>query len=457
MSSTEVRERERARSPGRVRRAASAAFASVAEGRSGAGATLQTLAVRVVVIGVNVATGVLTARALGAVGRGEFVAIGMGSAFFGGILALGVPTSVIYNFRRYPADRPQLLGAALGLGAGLGVVAAVLGAVVLPWWLRDYSPGVRLAAQLVMLHAPVVVLEPICNAALEASGRFRVSNWARLSTPLTTLVLLAVMTATGTMTPARAVIAYIVGTWPLAWMIARLWRMYRPRFDRLKASARRLARYATRSAGIDVLGTFSTQIDQVLVVGVLAPALVGAYAVALSASRILLVVQSSVVTVLFPAVASSSQAEVLAAVGRSARYVLAATLLMGGALFAASPLLLWLLYGAEFMSATAVLRVLVVEVAARSVVAVLAQSFMALDRPGWVAAFQGMGVALSVPLMLLLVPAYGLLGAGLALLLSTLVRLVFVLASYPLVLGVRPPPLLLTPSDVRRACEALTR
>jgi O-antigen/teichoic acid export membrane protein len=51
--------------------------------------------------------------------------------------------------------------------------------------------------------------------------------------------------------------------------------------------------------------------------------------------------------------------------------------------------------------------------------------------------------------MLLLIPAYGLMGAGFALLASTTARLIFILGCYPLMLKVRPPNLLLMREDLR--------
>ena len=62
---------------------------------------------------------------------------------------------------------------------------------------------------------------------------------------------------------------------------------------------------------------------------------------------------------------------------------------------------------------------------------------------------QGIGLGLTVPLMLVMIPAYGLIGAGLALLCSTIIRFIFMLGSYPLILKVRPPRLLITRNDLR--------
>jgi O-antigen/teichoic acid export membrane protein len=59
------------------------------------------------------------------------------------------------------------------------------------------------------------------------------------------------------------------------------------------------------------------------------------------------------------------------------------------------------------------------------------------------------GLLLTVPLVLVLAPRLGILGAGLALLLSTTARLIFVLVSYPLSLKIRPPRIIPTGDDIR--------
>jgi O-antigen/teichoic acid export membrane protein len=72
---------------------------------------------------------------------------------------------------------------------------------------------------------------------------------------------------------------------------------------------------------------------------------------------------------------------------------------------------------------------------------------MALGKPGTVTILQGIGLGLSVPLLLVFIPAYGLLGAGFALLCSSTVRAILGLVCYPLILKVRPPGLVMTRED----------
>jgi enterobacterial common antigen flippase len=59
-----------------------------------------------------------------------------------------------------------------------------------------------------------------------------------------------------------------------------------------------------------------------------------------------------------------------------------------------------------------------------------------------------------VPLLLMLVPRYGLEGVGSALLISATVRFVIVLASFPLILKVRVPRLILTSADLAAIAAA---
>jgi O-antigen/teichoic acid export membrane protein len=61
---------------------------------------------------------------------------------------------------------------------------------------------------------------------------------------------------------------------------------------------------------------------------------------------------------------------------------------------------------------------------------VMSQSFMAMGRPGTVAALQGISLAVAIPFLLILVPRFGTVGAGVALLGTAMLRLVLLLGCY---------------------------
>ena len=222
-------------------------------------------------------------------------------------------------------------------------------------------------------------------------------------------------------------------------------------------AARALLSYGFRSYGVDLLGTLSLQVDQVLVIALLPPAAMGTYGVMLSLSRMFNLFQSSVVMVLFPKATGQSPARILELSERSARIstCITATCCTVAGIFGV--VMLRILYGSSYAGDTRCLRLLLVEVTVSGCVFILAQAFMAMGHPGAVTVLQGIGLALSLPLMLWLVPIMGIDGAALALLLSTLARFGFVCLGFRFILGARLPRLLPDADDWRLLASIFRR
>lgn len=410
---------------------------------SGVAATVQTLAVNVLILGLNFGTGIITARALGPDGRGAQAAMQMWPQIFAIALTLGLPTALLYNLRRYPERGTQLFSAALFMGAGMGLLATLIGLVFIPLWLTEYSPEVVRFAQWLMLSSPLILLINAFYSVLRARGEFAIFNTLRGLLPLLTLLILVSLWTFNHLTPFYAASAYIVPYIPIFfWMAARLWKAYHPRWREIRVSARLLTSYGIRSYGVDLLGQLvAGRLDRVLVVGLLNPTAMGLYVVAVSLARMIDVFPAAVAQVALPKGANRPVEEVAALVGRGFRVsttVSAVTALMLAAL---GPLALKVVYGQEFSSAVPVFRILLAEVVLSGATWILAQAFMASNRPGITSIMQGIGVSLTVPLLIVLVPIYGLVGAGLALLISTTIRFVFAIANFPITLKIRPPRL----------------
>jgi antigen flippase len=115
------------------------------------------------------------------------------------------------------------------------------------------------------------------------------------------------------------------------------------------------------------------------------------------------------------------------------------------------------LYGGAFKSVVPIAQILCVEIVITGATSVLSQSFMATGKPGTIAVLQVLGLLLTVPFMLVLIPRFGLSGAALALLLSSTCRLGLVLACYPMILKTRPPSLIITGHDITFLLKRLRR
>jgi O-antigen/teichoic acid export membrane protein len=420
----------------------------VLSGRSATAATLQTVLARMLTLATNMSTGIITSRVLEPQGRGEFNAISLWPQFLAYLLILGIPSALQYHFKRHPEKRSELFSAAMLLSTVMGLLATIVGIAFMPRFLAQYSPSVIHFAQWYMLLAPIALLAEIFYSILEANYEFTFVNQIRFLQPFFTLVILGVLALTKQLTPYTAALAYSIPGLPLFfWMLKYLWQSFRPRWKGLGSAYRLLVGYGIRAYGMNLLGTLAEKIDQALVVTLLSPSSMGLYTLALSVSRMLGLFHSSIITVLLPKIAARPIEEVVELTGRAVRVSMTVTLLAALAVVIPIPFLIELLYGSKFLEAVDVFRILTGEVFIGGIVWVLAQAFMAVGRPGTLTIMEAISVLLTVPLMLTLIPIYGLEGAGLSLLFTTTFRLLFILVGYPLILKVRPPGLIPTKAD----------
>jgi O-antigen/teichoic acid export membrane protein len=400
----------------------------------------QSVISKVSIVAINAATGIITARMLNPVGRGELAALILWPVFLAGVSTLGLPSAQVFYLRRNPEKESSLVASALILSTLLGAVAAMVGWFGIPYWLREHSPHIVRAAQFFVLSTPICSLILVGRAAWEAKARFGSSNLSLLLTPVLTLIALLTLAFRNQLSPESAACAYIFsGIAPAVWMVISLQRLYRPTIQAASQSCRKLMSYGLRSYGTDLCGTLALYTDQALVVALLQPGAMGIYAVVLSLSRVLNVVHSSVVMMIFPRAVTLPKHELLEFTGRAARLSTICTLVLGLSVIATGPLLLNVMYGRDYGSGAPLLKILVAEVVLAGLTQVLIQGIMAAERPGIATAIQMVGLILSIPLFLVLIPKLGLTGAGLALLASTVMRFMLSLASFPLFLKVRPP------------------
>jgi O-antigen/teichoic acid export membrane protein len=422
---------------------------------------VQSVGSKSAILALQAATGILTARTLGPAGRGELAAMILWPLFIASVTTLGVPSSLIYHLRNRAGERDRLVANGLAMSAVMGVVAAVAAAGILPWWLHRYSPEVIRAAQLFLITVPLCSVTLAGRAVLEASHDFAASNAIQILTPLVTLVGLVLFFAMHHMTAYAAAVAYIAASIPsFFYMVSRVMRTGIRAARPALTGVKQILQYGIRSYGIDILGTLALQVDQVLVVSLLSASAMGSYVVVLSLSRMLNVFQTSVVMVLFPKAAGHDAERVLAMTGNSVRISGMVTAVCGAMVCIAGPTLLRVLYGTEYAAAAGALRILVLEAILAGVTFVLAQAFMALNRPGVVTLLQATGLSLSIPMMLLLIPRYGIYGAAISLLASTCARLLFVYAGFRIFLKVEAPRILPGRSDIltlMNASSALVR
>jgi len=418
----------------------------------GAMAVVYSILNRIGMIAIQISTGILTARVLQPQGKGELAAIILWPLFLAKVTTLGIPSSLIYFIRNRGTSRTSLIVHGFAISVSFGCIAAGIGAFLLPHWLHRYSPSVIHSAQLVLLTLPLCSIMLAGQASLEALGKFSASNASQIMVPAATLVALLSFFFAHRLTPITAALCYVSSALPVAALILfYLWRERTPgvRWNWSFSTCHMLFSYGFRAYGIDLLTSLSEQVDTVLVIGLLQPSAMGVYAVMLSLSRMLNVFQLAVVMVLFPKAAGQKLDSIIELTESAVRISTMITALCAAFLCIVGPILIGIMYGHSYLSALSALRILLVEATLSCAVAVMAQAFMAVGRPGVVTILQGIGLALCIPMMLVLIPRYGVAGAAAALLFSTTARFIFIYIGFRVFLRARLPRLLPRLDDFR--------
>jgi O-antigen/teichoic acid export membrane protein len=176
-------------------------------------------------------------------------------------------------------------------------------------------------------------------------------------------------------------------------------------------------------------------VDRALVVAFLAPREMGLYVVAQSSARLFAIIPGALSLVMTPKIVMLGPKKGAPLLVRAARITLLVMCAGTIPLAILAPLALHLVYGRAFAPAAPILRILLAESALGGFTWLLAQGFSALGKPGRATLQQMLGLSASIPLLVVLVPSFGIIGACSALLASTALRMMFAVANYRLLFG----------------------
>lgn len=214
------------------------------------------------------------------------------------------------------AEIPGLAGTALALTAVLGVLGAVVLAVLSPWLVggalripMELRAETLTAFYLLGASIPIVITTAGLRGILEAHRRFDLVNAVRI--PLGMLTFLgpaAVLPFSSTLVP---IVAVLVGTRLIAWVVnAALCLRVAPDLYRAVRLRRALIRPLVSFGGLmtvtNVIGPVMVYADGFLIAGTLSIAAVAYYATPYEVATRLWILPGALVGVLFPASTRSS-------------------------------------------------------------------------------------------------------------------------------------------------------
>ena len=372
---------------------------------------------------VGLLTGMLSARLLGAEGRGQLAAAQAWPLFLATLGSFGLTESIAYFVARFPSRARSALATGLLLAVPFTLAAVLAGMWLLPLMLRGQSMEVQQVATQCLVLVPLLTLSAAPSQALRGVGRYRAWNVLRLVTPLIWLATLVAVRGTDYATVPTLALAFI-GATGVAALVTHFyaWRTLPGAAAPGRSLVRPMLAYSAPTMAATIPQWLNLRLDQLIVIALLDARAVGLYVVGVAWSAAARPLAEVVAHNVVPALAGGKdtwhRARLVYRVGAFAAMGTSLLLLV------ATPTLLPLIFGVEFRAATSVALIMVLAGAVEATNGVGAECLRGLGRPRAVMLAECVGLAVSVVALPVLVLVGGIIGAACASLLSYSVILV---------------------------------
>jgi O-antigen/teichoic acid export membrane protein len=423
-------------------------------------AGLHTFAASVVSIPIGFLTSIVIARTLGPSNKGVFDLATASASLLALVLGFAMPAGITYAVARGLAAPRRVRRLVLAAGVGQAVLGYLLlvAADRIPALGAVLPSGDSTAIQvLVPLLAAAAAIGTSLKAIMLGQERFATANWIDVGGRILALVgvvVLAIVIDRSSLTPAAVIAVSLAASIVMAVVFAVAGVRGTPRGGPLAIT--KGMRIAVPSYVANILQFLNYRLDLFLVAFFRTTAEVGLYALAATLAQMLWLVSNAMATVLFPRVASDTEARdvTLDRTAFFSRFSLASTLVLGVVLAVIADPFLRIVYGSQYEAAAVPILLLLPGIVVFAPVNVLSAHLAGSGRPEINLAVSGASLVVTVALDLVLIPPFGMSGAAAATSVAYAAAAVVIVALYcRLVHRSARSVLVPTVSDVRRIGE----
>lgn len=421
---------------------------------------LLSMGTKLAMIALRLLRNVLLARILGPSERGLFALLSTLPDLISAATSGGLNSAVGYQAAKQ-RDMGLLLTQVLVYGC---LLAAVL-TLACVWLVREFGADLEVTVQLgllawlLLLAVPMTVLKSGLLTLHNASGGVGAFNALRLSESLAPLLLfLGLFWMWRDQALEAALISWLAGIGLV--LVLGLWWLRRQHGLGLKwdrSGQRELLSYSAKSHPDLLFQQLILRSDYLFIGAMLGSSALGHYAMASAAAELLLIVPEAVTTPLMKRLLQQDEGmDKLTPLALR----LTATVMLGACLGMAliGEWLIVTLFGAAYQPAYPALLALLPGLLGLCYASILRLDLLGKNRPGTVSLLMGAGAALNLLLNVLMIPAWGIVGAALASSIAYLVVTVAMLVLYCRLSGVSlGQTLIMLPSDFAPIRQMLQR
>jgi O-antigen/teichoic acid export membrane protein len=372
-----------------------------------------TVLVQGLTLGLGILTGVLSARMLGPVGRGEYAAVIIWPLGISSFLAFGINQAVTFHLAQRTFTVSEVATATTAIGLIQSALSVIVGLLVVPHVLAKYTPTVQHLGIAVALFTPALIFSVYPANLFQGMQDLMRFNLIRVLAPLAYAIGLLGIFLIGRPSLSAVIGAQLAG-YVVALMLGSVLvrKTLRPHLNWNAKAIPRLLHFGVRIQGLSIATYFNQRIDQLLLSLLVPPGQLGLYAVAVSLSTVVAVFPQAAGIVAFSRGSGQRGADVKATVGVAFRSSLIWLLLVCTALYVLAPFLIRLVFGGAFDGSIIACRILLPGALVTGLSFVLYNAASALGRPALASYAEASSVIITAAGLYLLVPRYGYVGAA---------------------------------------------
>ena len=369
----------------------------------------------VTILMCSVVTSLVGARALGPEGRGDLLIITLWPLVTSLLAELGLTNAYRYWVAKEPARGSALFSNAVIYTIIISSVSITLAYLAVPHLVSQPGVGITLV-HLYLLNIPAVIFFDLMRALLEGSRRFGWAGAARLIFFGVQASGFAGLWFAGRLTvPTAAYTMMFAQVVSMTLALIAVWRQLRPRWNPNWAEFRTSMNYGLRDYAGGLADYATLRMDQIMLSAMATNGAIGLYVMAVRLSEVTAFAGAALADALMPEVASASEAErAESLLGRTLRLTVYFNLLLLAPLWWAAPRILRVLFGESFVPAAGAFRFLLVAAVIWSAAAIVTRGLQGFGYPGLTTIARTLSAIVTVIVLLILLPHYGIEGAAIA-------------------------------------------
>lgn len=351
--------------------------------------------------------GLILARSLGPVGRGQVGLVQAYDETSTNLLSIGTPEATAFLAKERIDSEARILGAALKVSLASLPLTALLGYVVANLAFADYPDGIQIAAWTAIGTTPLTnAYFSCCRMLLVSRGQIRSLAPLQILSIGTRVCVMLMLIALGAFNATTAAFTFVLTGW-LGNVVA--WRVVKVRAQ-FGGPVGPLLRYGIKAVPASLASTANTRLDQLLVAPLLSSAALGIYSVAIGVNVLPVAVGVAVAQAGYHKIVGTKADSIGGAqVLRRAALAMAGCALMTAVGVA---VLLEPIYGPEFHDSVIPALILVPGSAATGLYLVVWSTGNAIGDPSAAGKAQLAGLIVTVIGLPLMLPRYGVPGAA---------------------------------------------